>query len=171
MQRQFKIGDIVSAIDDAIKGKIIAIDGNEIAIEDSDGFERVFQANELIVYDSKLADDRSLSSRHLYKENPKRIKREEDFNPVVIDLHHNRSGLAKHAILESQLRKFKSHLNKAIRNRVAIITFIPGVGEGILRNNIESILKKYHIKFSDAPYYKYGDGAIEVYLKDVSKTI
>ncbi len=165
MQRQFKIGDLVSSIDDDIKGKVIAIDGTEIVIEDSDGFKRIFQANELIVYDSKLAEDTSISHKNI---DAKKLKKTENQNPDVIDLHNTNTYLPKNKILENQLSLFKNHLNRAIGRRVSSIVFIHGKGEGVLQSGIENILKKNAIKYSDASYQKYGQGAIEVYLFGVN---
>jgi len=171
MTNTIKIGDRVAVLDDNIKGKVIAVTGKLVLLQDQNGFQREYNSDELVKYDNMLNEDQTIISKHPIKKSKKITIKKVRTNLNVVDLHHNQVGLSKHIILESQLRKFKIHLNKAIRNRIGIITFISGVGEGILRNNIESILKKHHINYSDAPYHKYGNGAIEVYLKGIDKTI
>ncbi len=170
MQRLFKIGDSVSVLDENIKGVVVAITEKSVLIQDENGFEIEYSNSELVRYNSILAKDLTTISKHPIKKkkptNKKKIK-----SAIVIDLHHNQATTIKHRILEGQLRKFKMHLNKAIRNRTEMITFIVGVGEGILRKNIESILKKNHIKYSDAPYSKYGNGAVEAHLTGIHKII
>ncbi len=164
MSKQIRIGDQVSLIDEEIKGIITAINGNEISIEDTDGFERTYHLNELIVYDKKLADDTSLIWKDIDKQSPEKVT---NTKPDVIDLHNQNSYLPKNKILENQLKVFKTNLNKAIGKRAQEIVFIHGKGEGVLRASIEKILRKNAIKFRDASYQKYGQGAIAVYLTDV----
>ena len=170
MQRLLKIGDTVSVLDENLKGIVVAVTENTALLQDEYGFEREYKHSELVKYDSILAKDRTMISKHPIKKKKPRIQQEIK-STLVVDLHHKQSNTIKHTILEGQLRKFKSHLNKAIRNRIEIITFIPGVGEGVLRKSIESILNKNHINYSDAPYRKYGNGAIEVHLTGIHKII
>lgn len=168
MPKQVKIGDQVSLIDEEIKGNVIAINGNEITIEDTDSFERVYHLNELIVYDKKLADDTSLSWKNIDKKSPEKVT---NTKLDVIDLHNNNSYLPKNKILDNQLKVFKTNLNKAIGKRAQEIVFIHGKGEGVLRSSIEKILRKNAIKFSNASYQKYGQGAIAVYLTGVGVVV
>ena len=60
----------------------------------------------------------------------------------------------------------KKHMEFAIKNRIPKIVFIHGVGEGILKAELDFMLKRYDsISFQDANYQKYGSGATEVYFK------
>jgi dsDNA-specific endonuclease/ATPase MutS2 len=66
-------------------------------------------------------------------------------------------------IISYQLKKFQYEMDQAIINHYYKIIFIHGVGEGILKSAIREELKKYaDIKFSEAPYEKFGHGATEV---------
>ena len=170
MSTLIKIGDTVSVLDENIKGVVVAVTEKTALLQDEYGFEREYEHSELVKYDSILAKDRTTISKHPIQKKKTNIQKEIK-SAIVVDLHHKQSNAIKHTILEGQLRKFKSHLNKAIRNRIGIITFIPGVGEGVLRNSIESILNKNHIKYTNAPYHKYGNGAIEVHLTGIHKII
>jgi len=170
MSTMIKKGDLVSVIDEDIQGTVVSVSENILLILDQNGFERSYNKKELVKYDTLLSKDSSTIRKHPVQKKKKTISKEIK-NSLVIDLHHNRPSTIQHTILESQLRKFKLHVNKAIRSRAGMITFIVGVGEGILRKNIESALKKNHIKYCDAPYHTYGNGAIEVHLTGVYNTI
>jgi dsDNA-specific endonuclease/ATPase MutS2 len=64
----------------------------------------------------------------------------------------------------------KRHIEFAIRNRIPKIVFIHGVGEGILKAELDFLLGRYdNIAFQDGNYQKYGLGATEVYIKQNSK--
>ena len=89
-----------------------------------------------------------------------------------IDLHiealrEDISGLGNDEILEIQLRHFENALEKAVIKGIDEITFIHGVGNGILRNKIHKKLSQYpHIRyFEDAMKEKFGFGATKVHLK------
>ena len=87
---------------------------------------------------------------------------------AVVDLHIHElvddpTNLEKSEILEFQKNFFLKCLDSAIVSRFRSITFIHGVGNGILRNNIIELLKKQEgIEFFDAPMAKYGVGALEI---------
>ena len=59
----------------------------------------------------------------------------------------------------------KRRLEFAMQKRIQKIVFIHGVGEGVLKIELEYLFKRYEgIKFYDANYQKYGQGATEVYI-------
>lgn len=65
--------------------------------------------------------------------------------------------------LNLQLDYFHASLETAIKGHVKKIVFIHGVGNGVLRQSIHDILKRYQgIEYSDGSYQKYGAGATEV---------
>ena len=53
---------------------------------------------------------------------------------------------------------------KQISKKIPKIVFIHGVGEGVLKSELQSLLNKYSVKYYDASYKKYGLGATEVYV-------
>ena len=88
-----------------------------------------------------------------------------------VDLHieklHDRPSqlpdAEKHNI---QLRFFRTCLNHAILNNMKKVIFIHGVGRGVLKSEIQRELDQYdNLSYMDAPFSKYGAGAIEVYFK------
>jgi hypothetical protein len=96
------------------------------------------------------------------------IKKKERLEEKEVDLHieelvDNLRGLSNHQILKIQLDRFEMELDAAIANGLKKITFIHGVGNGRLKQEILAILKNTEgIEFYDAAYRKYGFGATEV---------
>ena len=161
MSKNINIGSRVSPVDENLKGEVIAINGTKITIEDEDGFERVYESDKLVVYDTVLVADRSLIMKSSNRNFKKSIKK----NANVIDLHISNTYLNPNQILDSQIELFNLELKKAIQYQKPKITFIHGVGEGILKKRIEKILRNKNIQFSEAAYHTYGQGAIDVFLK------
>ncbi|MEO8147830.1 MAG: Smr/MutS family protein [Bacteroidia bacterium] len=89
---------------------------------------------------------------------------------IEVDLHiesltDNYSGLSNAEILEMQMITFRNTLNSAIVKKIKTVTFIHGIGDGILKKAILTELKDYNgIKHRPAPMGKYGLGAMEVIL-------
>ncbi|MBR9997705.1 MAG: Smr/MutS family protein [Cyclobacteriaceae bacterium] len=91
---------------------------------------------------------------------------------IMVDLHIESldmdfSGLGSEEILKIQVDHFEKELEKALVNNLSAVTFIHGIGNGILRNKIHKFLSQYpHIKyFEDARKEKFGFGATKVILK------
>ncbi|MNQ30996.1 Endonuclease MutS2 [compost metagenome] len=182
----FSKGDKVSVLDEAVNGVVLSVKDKQITIETEDGFTMNFSANELI----KLGDSNNLmdSIRRINvdeiskeKEIPKPrsfVKERKDKNEVAapeFDLHieklvPNKRGMSNYDILTLQSETAKRHIEFAIRNRIPKIVFIHGVGEGILKAELDFLLGRYdNIDFQDANYQKYGLGATEVYFKQNTK--
>jgi dsDNA-specific endonuclease/ATPase MutS2 len=59
----------------------------------------------------------------------------------------------------------KQQLDFAIRKGIQKIVLVHGVGEGVLKADLYSMLRRYdNIKFYDADNIKYGQGATEIYI-------
>lgn len=173
-------GDKVSVLDDNISGVVTSVNGDNITILTTDDFELEFLKKELIVLDGSLK--RSDLSRMdieeilLEKQNKKpgktqRVKpKERSLPPMEVDLHINQlvpktGGLDNYEMLTIQLDTAKRHLDFAITKKIQKIVFIHGVGEGVLRTELEYLFNRYdNLKFYDADYKKYGRGATEVYI-------
>ena len=182
----YKVGDEVSVLDDAIDGVVIAVNNNEITIESEDGFTMTYFVNQLIknfktsslsknigsFNSDKIKQDKAIEKpRSFVKE--KKIKGE--IPPPEFDLHiekltKNFRGMNNYEILNLQSETAKRHLEFAIRNRIPKIVFIHGVGEGILKAELDFLLGRYEsISFREANYQKYGLGATEVFIRQNSK--
>jgi hypothetical protein len=73
----------------------------------------------------------------------------------------------KNEILQKQLEAFESNLDRAILSGMDEVTFIHGVGNGVLKTEIQKRLSKSaHVKFfQDAQKGKFGYGATLVVIK------
>ncbi len=90
-----------------------------------------------------------------------------------VDLHisalrEDYNQLDKHEILQIQTGYFNRCLNSALENQFFKVYFIHGVGNGTLKKAIQDELNEYgdDIQYQDAPFNKYGSGAVEVMLLD-----
>lgn len=89
---------------------------------------------------------------------------------AVVDLHiyelvENDEELKDAEKLSAQIAYFKGCLESAIVNRLTKVTFIHGVGSGVLKKEILTILKDYPVEVRDASMNQYGYGATEVTLR------
>ncbi|KAB1154433.1 Smr/MutS family protein [Flavobacterium luteum] len=182
----FDIGDKVSVLDEAINGVVLSVQNNEISIETEDGFIMNFLSKELVkVNDTSDLNFKigsfNLNQIKIEKEIPKprsfvkEKKTKGEIPPPEFDLHieklvPNFRGMSNYDILTLQSETAKRHIEFAIRNRVPKIVFIHGVGEGILKAELDFLLGRYeNIAFQEANYQKYGLGATEVYIKQNAK--
>jgi hypothetical protein len=92
--------------------------------------------------------------------------------PDIIDLHLEEltdrpKALPPQEALQLQMSVFNQGLEKAIAHELPNITFIHGVGKGILKVEIRKVLgsNPYIQGFEDADPKKFGSGATIVYLK------
>lgn len=178
----FKIGDSVMVLDENLSGIITAINGSIISLETEDGFPLDFNMNELILNTSEKAmqtglfNKSSLSAVISEKEQPKRktkkkVRAKDRYEPTMeVDLHIHQlvksyKGMSNYDMLTLQLDTARHKLDWAIKKRIQKIVFIHGVGEGVLKSELDFLLGRYdNIKFYDANYQKYGLGATEVYV-------
>jgi hypothetical protein len=104
-------------------------------------------------------------------EEPKKEKKKVpgivEVNLHIEELIEKTSGLSNHEILQIQMDKFHSEMKSAIENRVMRIVFIHGVGNGVLKLEINKKLKSTYAKyfFQDASFQEYGYGATMVILR------
>lgn len=177
----FSKGDKVTVLDDAMDGIVVAANGDQITVLTTDGFEIKFAPKELL----KISGDEMkmglgttpVSLILQEKEIPKprsfvKEKKSKKEIPVLeFDLHieklvKNFRGMNNYDILTLQTETAQRHIEFAIRNRIPKIVFIHGVGEGVLKAELDFLLGRYdQVSFKDGNYQKYGSGATEVYFK------
>jgi len=170
-------GDKVAVIDDAIDGIVVETNGNEVTIETSDGFNLIFKSNQLIRNEGSMSfnfnKNQIISEKEVAKPNySNKEKKSKKENPIPeFDLHIEKlvksyKAMSNYEILTLQSETVKKHIEFAIRNRIPKIVFIHGVGDGVLKSEIDFMLGRYdNITFQDANYQKYGLGATEIYFK------
>ncbi len=176
-----KIGDQVSVLDDVITGVVVKKEGKTITISTADGFEMDFAENELVVIGKETRIENNIdldriSSIIAEKETQKRRKnprikpKERNLPAMEVDLHIHQltkssKGMSNYDMLSLQLDTAKRQLDFAISKRIQKVVFIHGVGEGVLRAELEYLFRRYdNLKYYDADFQKYGRGAVEVYI-------
>lgn len=178
----FKVGDSVSVLDDNLSGTIKKIIDNKIIVESSDGFEMEFEASELIKNQSDVSlhneafrnasADEILKEKEIYnKKTQKTFKpKKQSEHALEVDLHIDKlidstKGMTNFDMLNLQLDTARGQLEFAIRKRIQRVVFIHGIGEGVLKMELESLCRRYdNLKYYQANPRKYGIGAMEVYI-------
>jgi len=176
----FSKGDKVTVLDDAVDGVVISVKNDQVVVETTDGFELTFFSKELIKTGNGDLNfnmgNQNLNEILKEKEIPKprsfvKEKKTKEAPVPEFDLHieklvKNFRGMSNYDILTLQSETARRHVEFAINNRIPKIVFIHGVGEGILKSELDFLLGRYdNIAFQDANYQKYGLGATEVYIK------
>jgi len=176
LSMRLEIGNNVAVLDDVYRGKVIKIEGENISVKLNDGMILVFLASELVNIEkdqhelSKYSDiNHQLLKEKMVSQPSKKSAFKKDKNETIleVDLHINQlvnstQGLDNYDMLNIQLDTAKSKIEFAISKKIPKIVFIHGVGEGVLKNELISLLHKYPVRFYDASYKKYGLGATEV---------
>lgn len=177
---QFKQGDKVLILDDSITGIVSAIKGNDIIVLTQDDFEMKFDISELVLVNNALPkrdfipeNMSEVLSEKVDKKLAKGVKvkpKDRNLPAMEVDLHIHQlvpksKGMNNYDILTIQIDTAKRQLDFAIKKRIQRIVFIHGIGEGVLRAELEYLFRQYgNLQYNDADYQKYGKGATEVYI-------
>ena len=154
-----QIGDNVEVIDELISGAITKITPQEVSIRMENGIIITFPKKKVVKVDKNTPieyhkfTNSSLKEEKKTKKNVSTGKRaKKKRTPVLeIDLHIEKLVANTHGM--TNFDKFSQ------------IIFIHGVGEGILRAELEVLFSRYKgITYQDANYALYGAGATEVFL-------
>ncbi|MFI2743941.1 Smr/MutS family protein [Zhouia sp. PK063] len=175
----FKIGDNIEFLDDILKGTVKKIVSNTTyIIETEDGFEMEVNSSEITLaapinaikvsnYEvAEIAENDVFKKKKTARVKPK----ERNLPAMEVDLHIHHltastKGMQNHDMLNLQLETAKRQLEFAIEKRIQKVVFIHGVGEGVLKLELEYLFSRYsNVKFYDADFKKYGFGATEVYI-------
>lgn len=182
MNKEIKVGSLVEVLDDNFKGKVLNIMTDEALLETTDGFELSFPLKQLILMGdgdvikqgSRIGAIESAKATKVsinkHRVNTEKKSKKDDF-VFEVDLHIEKlvkkfNHLSNFEILNIQMDTARGQLEFAIKNRIPKMVFIHGMGEGILKSELEYLLGRYNeISFQEANYRKYGLGATEVYIK------
>lgn len=186
MNKKFNNSDNVAVLNDSFSGTVKGYKGQKVLIETTEGFILEFDEAELIKV-TNTAELKTMMALKGFsegyakdKEQPKKrsfVKEKKQKGSEVVletDLHieklvKNKKGMSNYDILTLQTETAIRQIEFAIKNRIPKVVLIHGVGEGILKAELDFILGRYeNIVFRDADYQKYGLGATEVYIKQNS---
>ncbi|CAA0234390.1 conserved hypothetical protein [Tenacibaculum maritimum] len=173
-----EIGNKVAAIDDVVKGVVAAVEKDVISVESNDGMVYKFDKAELVKIEieqyelTKYSDinNKLLKEKVGEKKNKKVLfaKRKQEII-MEVDLHISKlvkssKGMGNYDMLSIQLEEARRKIEYCIRKRISKVIFIHGVGEGVLKSELQYLFNKYPVEYYDAAYHKYGLGATEVYI-------
>src|SRR5690606_788176 len=182
MSKEINLGSFVEVLDEDFSGKVIKLQNNEADILTNDGFELTYSINQLILIGDGGAIKQASSfgaieqaktqknTINYHKANTEK-KSKKDEILLEIDLHieklvKNFKHLSNFDILNIQVDTARHKVEFAIKIRIPKLVFIHGMGEGVLKTELEYLFGRYpEISFQDANYRKYGLGATEVYVK------
>ena len=180
MNRKFRLGDRVQELDDAIEGRVVGFRAGMVCLRTDDGFELEAPPEALIRIPEKpgftVPRGAAAVKESGSRPSPARKKgKKERFGPALeVDLHIEKlvpdpGKLAIHDILDLQVDTARRQLEFALRKRIQRLVFIHGVGEGVLREELHTLLRRYDgLRYQDADYAAYGLGATEVYIPQES---
>ena len=178
LRKGIEIGNKVAVLDDVLKGEVTAISKDFISIRTLDGMIFNFKEKELVKIEIEQQEltkysninndflkekiDQSKPKKTLFKKQNKEVIMEVDLH--INQLTKSLKGMDNYDMLNLQLDTAKRKVEFAIQKRVSKIVFIHGVGEGVLKSELQALLNRYPVKYYDASYKKYGLGATEVYI-------
>lgn len=179
---KFRPGDRIGVIDEDLEGRVIAVNDGEVKIETTEGFILNFREEEVVLIENieniipegaegiseVIHQKQQEASRKRPREKVRRKDRQAP--PLEVDLHIHKlvsssARMDNFQILNLQLDTARRQLEFAISKRIQRVVFIHGVGEGVLKAELETLFSRYeNIKFYDADFQKYGMGATETYI-------
>lgn len=174
---RISVGDKVEVLDEAISGVVEQVDGATVTLVTKEGFPMKYDVGDLVKVRGGIpVSNYEIAQVKKEKEQPKRRKpnvvkpKERNAPKMEVDLHIHQlvkstRGMSNYDILNVQMETAKRQLAFAMEKRIQKVVFIHGVGEGILKEELHYLFKKYdNLKYYDADYQKYGLGATEVYI-------
>ncbi len=171
----FSVGDKIAFKKDTIKGEIISIESPyRVTVLCTDGFEMIVSTNELVKIEDSIGTQNIYNNNlydkdYLSKDSTSELvvsKKNMRSNTMLkVDLHLEKLNLIdcqleSSEILQIQLKKCFESIEKALNSNVIKLEIIHGIGKGILKKEIHSILENYNLKF----YLTKDGGATEVYF-------
>lgn len=176
-----KVNDKINVLDDDIAGVIVSIKNDIVTILSDEGFEMDFIASQIVVIDNSLSQNvftNELPSNIINQKEEHSKKRSIKVKPkdrvkpameVDLHIHHlvdKERGLSSHDKLNIQIDTAKRQIDFAISKRIQRVVFIHGVGEGVLRAELEYLFRRYdNVSYEDADYKKYGRGATMIFIR------
>lgn len=175
--QQFHIGQKVAVLDEPIDGVISRINDDTITVETEDGFPLDFMPHQLVAISDGIqvgnheAAQAKKAKEAIIRKKGKPVKPKQRNAPKFeVDLHIGQlvsttKGMQSFDMLSLQLETAKRQLEFAMRKRIQKVVFIHGVGDGVLKEELHYLFRRYdNLRFYDAEYKKYGLGATEVYI-------
>lgn len=191
----FQPGQRVKFLNDVGSARVVEVRGNSVVVTDEDGFDRTVDVSELLAapdpaeearrYGERVPDLAQILAQEVGEKRMRQLQREFEVRyrnaqatnvnrrdaHMEVDLHihelvDSQQGLEDRAKLAIQLAHFDRMMDIAKREHLRRIVFIHGVGQGVLRHQIRTLLEQDHpdCSYRDADPRQYGSGATEVFI-------
>ncbi len=163
-----KIGDSVSVIDDNLKGKIIAVKGKKVIIEDEHGFPYEYESDELVVQEAGIYDQLKTIRK---EESSKPISKKHDKKPFVLDLHFEKlvKNTGDHDSFERLFRQKEKLLNTidyCRKNHLKKLEIIHGIGDGVLQQMVHDVLESQtNLEYQNKEILHHQSGTVLVFFR------
>ncbi|WP_027384253.1 Smr/MutS family protein [Epilithonimonas caeni] len=160
-----KIGDLVSVIDEDLKGKILTILGNQVKIEDEHGFTYNFSKDKLTIIDSDLYQNSPIVRK---KETSKIVSKKHNRAPLKLDLHFNflvknPSDYDAFERLIIQKEKLLETIDFCRKNHIKNLLIIHGIGDGVLQRMVYDVLEGLtNVEYDSDGFFYHQSGNVEV---------
>lgn len=175
---EFELGDKVTVIDEELSGTIIKIEGDWVSFHSEDGFDYKYPKELLYAIGNNNELKFTSASFNLEIKEEDLPKKAKGLKPIkltsakpTIDLHMEellpgRQLKRNEIAIQIQLEYAESVINKAMSLKIRQLVFIHGMGSGILRDELRSMIRaKFpNVEYLDGNYQKYGQGATELII-------
>lgn len=179
-KEMIEVGDFVQAIDELTEGVVQRIENDTVYLKTSEGFILSFLKKKVV----KIGEEKITFNRQDYlkisadkdqeqrKKRHRYLRKNKNIPFMEVDLHIEKlvppnKELDNFEMINIQLDAARGQLEFAIRNRIPKVIFIHGIGEGVLKAELRTLLNRYsQVQYYEADYYKYGGGATEVDITD-----
>lgn len=169
-----KIGDKVVIPKDGIKGTVTGMETEgKVVVTDEDGFDWTV-SGEYVAPLPDLTETIAAYNRGKVRKGERTVehKSKKQEGTVVVDLHAERligstSNWEAADIKLQQLEEVRRTMNRYRKQKGLKIVFVHGKGDGILREEVQKMLKReFSCNPYDAKYAEYGmQGATEVVVR------
>lgn len=164
---KYSVGDTIAYLNTTGTGTVKEIKGEEVLVEDENGFDNWYHQRDLVIRKRIEVGEVPQKDAPVRKSAEPRALRpgtyEKDLHfPSLVDFPKNYTN---RQMLDIQINAARNAIEHARRSGIKKVILIHGVGEGVLREEIHSMLERMDkLQFYDASYDKYGSGATEVEL-------
>lgn len=165
---EMKKGDSVSVVDENLKGKIIAIQGKKVILEDEHGFRYEYDESDLVLQPAGLYDEMHTVQKTEFS---KSVSKKHHKKPVLLDLHFenlvkNTAAYDSFERLFLQKEKLLSTLDYCRKNNLKKLEIIHGIGDGVLQQMVYDVLESQtNLEFHNKEILHHQSGTVLVFFR------